>query len=493
MTDMCMKTTFLRLFQLVIILAPVVAMFWLLEKEFVPSGIFVVERIVNERSALMDRLLPDDRVRAPIQESDGEWAQQIVGDPVYFFAHPHRSFDRVDAEVWFKNTGVPIVELGVLAHAAGEIYDLKPLQNLVIDESPWTRLEQNGLVLLQRNPAYESIEAFLQDSPERNTIATYHYTIPEPYRLSDYQPSSQPQTIDVTLRGFHEFYTYLKNETFFFDMAFMDMNRKNGADPVSVVVIDEKGKPVGEVRALDDGNVSDDARPSALRDVKIEIPALPEGVYKIQLKAESDIFFRRLKTPQQKVTFLHNVYLGDEIAYREPSAAVSFWTEGKNMRFVTQHAEAVQTVQVGQKSVSISEPYLEYRLDVSEPGLVKAEIPRGDAIVRTDGHIAFSPEAWFNPDPVRLSANTDLDRLGVDFVIAAYDPPRQVGEWLVKTASFDTSLMSFDDDTWKFVISTPGIEDATGELFIHAINMEWLRPPLTWRKIIDEIKERLAL
>ena len=166
-----MKLFFLRCAQVLIVLIPVVVMGWLVRQAFVPSGVFVVTHRVGELSPFIDHLLPDARAPAPLQEEDGDWVQQIIGDPVYFFVHPHLDFERADVEVWFKNTGVPVVELGALVNVAGEVYDLKPMQNLRLDQSPWTRFEQDDLVLLQRESVYDSVDAFLADPPDRSRIA----------------------------------------------------------------------------------------------------------------------------------------------------------------------------------------------------------------------------------------------------------------------------------------------------------------------------------
>ncbi len=486
-----MRRFFLRLAQILIILTPVGVMAWLLYQEFVPSGVFLVRYRVGDRSPFIDHMVPDARVGAPFEEEDGDWVQQIIGDPVYFFVHPHHDFERADVELWFKNTSVPIVELGPLVNAAAESYDLQPIQNLRIDQSTWSRLEQNGLVLLQREPTYDSVDAFLADPPDRRRIATYHYALSDPYRIAGYQPSQTWQKVDVSLRGFHEFVTYIKDETLRFDIRFMDMNRKNGSDPVSALVFNEAGDPVAEAREADDGNVSDDARPSGLRGLLLDVPALPEGVYKVQLKAERDIFFRSIATPQQKLTFLTNIYLADEVAYREPNKPVRFWTEAKHLRFVTQHAESIQEIQVGGSVVRMTEPYFEERYEVPETGVVRVDVPRGDTMVRSDGHIAFSPEAWFNPDPIRLSADTDLDRLNVDFVMATYTPPKVVGEWFVQTVSFDTSQIVKEEGTSKFAISAPGVAELQTALLLGAIHMTWTKEPLTWRRFTDEIKEAI--
>jgi len=482
---------FIRVLQGLIAVLPVGIFCWLVWMNLVPSGVFVTERSVHGQSAFIERVLPDTRVREPYVDASGDWVQSIVGDPAFFFVHPHRRFDMVQAEVWFKNETVPIVEFGALAQNVGEVYDLHPLQNLLIDHSSWNRLEQDGFVLLQRDPVYESIDAFRKHPPAREQIATYHYALETPFRLSTYNPSNEKQTIDVSLRGFHEFYTYIKNETLHFDIRYMDMNRTNGDDSLRVVVLNEAGQSVGEVRALDDGNTGDNSRPSALKTLTLDILHLPEGVYKVQLQAEHDIFFRSIITSQQKMVFLNQLYLADEVGYQETPRPVSFWTEGKHLQFVTQHADAVQDVQVGKTIISVTKPYEEYRTVLDELGVLSGHIPKGDMIIRGDGLFAFAPEQYFRPDPVRLRADTDLDRQGIDFIMAKYKAPKKEGNWFVVDVKMDASILSFQDETWKFVFSLPGIDASTQEFLLGGVRLTLQRPVLTWEKMKQEIKERL--
>ncbi len=271
-----------RFAQYAIILTPVFIFGWLLWIELVPTGTFSVRHAVNERSPFIDRLLPEERV-LPLERADGEWRQAIVDDPAFFFVHPHRRFDRVEFEIWFQNAGVPIVELGGLADVRGEeeIYDLQPLENLIIDQSPWPKLREDDLVLLQRRPVYKSIEDFFRSLPSTRQIASYHYS-----------------------------------------------------DPLS---------------------------PQSLQ------------------------------------------------------------------------------------------------------------------------------------SQTRLLWDTDLDRLGINYIIARYEPPERIGTWNVKRVSFDPTKLRPDGRTWKIVFSVPGVKELNTHFYVGNINATFTRPPFRWSELWSEIRERLPL
>lgn len=465
-----------RLVQLLIVAVPIALFGWLLSRELVPSGTFEVRHEVGDASPFIDRLLPDARVSA-----DGV----VTDEPVFFFVHPHRHFDTVEAEIWFWNDSVPIVELGALANVETQAYDLHPLQNRIVDDLGWIRLEADGLVLLQRDLVYRGIDDFLENPPARSEIATYQTPLSTPYVLPGYAPSSVERTTDVSLRGFHEFKTYVKDETLSFDFAFMDMNRDDGADGVTIVVTDEGGTTVADARASDDGDLGDDARQSGLRHVAVSAAGLPEGVYKVAMQGSRDVFWRTITTPQQKMVFLNGLFLADEVGYKPSPRSVSFWTEAKHLSFSTRHAEGVQTVRSGAQSVTVAEPYARYDLDVESDGVAMVSAELGDLEIVADGHVAFSPDAYFDPDPVRLAYNTDLDRLGVNYVLAKYESPERVGDWYVARATFDTSKLVLADGAWKFAVSAPGVKELGASLTVGRIDMDWLRSPFSWNDLYE--------
>jgi len=454
-----------RLIQIVLICIPVGIMGWLLNQWFVPSGVFVVLHEVGENSSFIDELKPESRLEDMTENENKEMTQAIVGDPAYFFIHPHRDFKKATVEVWFQNQTLPIVEMGGLTQLNPDVYDLQPLHNRIIDESSWDRIDENGYVLLQKEKQYDSLQAFFQDPPSRDRVGVYKTTLDLPYRMEGYTATQTIQTLDVSLRGQHEFKTYLKDEPLSFSLYFMDMNRDEGEDVIRATVFNEEGLPVTEARFADDGNTSNDGVVDlGLKRLDLQASSLDEGVYKVVLNTTRDIFFRKIETTQQKVVFVNAVFVGDEVGYREPWKGAKLYTESKYLRFQTRHAEGVQTLTAGTSQVNIAQPYEWYGVSIREKGLQEVSVPTGDVEVVTSGLFAFSPTQYFNP----------LDNLDVDYVLAKYTSPRQEGDWLVATLSVPTEgLHAEEDGTWKFSFSTPFIEELHGRLVIHQIHA-WL-------------------
>lgn len=469
-----------RFIQITIIFIPIFLFGWLGVKNFVPNGIFVVKHPVSDVSSFVDTLSPRERVSEVKKNEEGDWVQTIFGDPVFFFVHPHRSFDSVEATVTFKNTHTPIVEFGALSALNPERYVLKPLQNLILDQSHWSRLSDGETLLLQREAKYKSVEDFLARPPSRFEVATYHADFSVPFRLPNYSASKVLQTIPVSLRGSEAIKTYLKNEPLHVRFLYTDMNRDHGSDAITISVTDESGRSILYFQTEDDGNATSNKKASAQKMITVDTQALPEGVYKIELHTSRDIFVRVIETTQQKIVFLNGVYLADEDGFRPSFSPVTFWTEAKRLSMQTRHAQSVQTVKVGSGTLDIPAPYTFTTTTVKDAGLIPVVVSKGDLEVITDAPIAFAPSQYFRPDPVRLLAHTDLDALKINYIFAKYTPPIVRDGWSVATVQLDAKNLLFDNGSWKFTFSTPEIAEFKSSVDVKSIDLVMKRSPIDW-------------
>lgn len=455
-----------------------------------------MEQTVGDASPFIDRLLPDTRALGPREGENGTY-QPIIAEPTYLSVHPPGEYETLTVELLFQNTAQPLVELGLVVNDDPIQYTLEPVQNLLVDGSSWERFDENGITLLQREQIYRSVADFLSDPPERQTIATYHYALEEPYRISAYSPAGQTTAVNVSLRGYHEYVTYVKNEPLMLQATFMDMNREYGEDVVELLVVNEAGEIVGSSQTEDDGEMEATSRGSSLRNAAIVLSDLPEGVYKVILKADRDIFFRMLSTRQRYVTFVGPIFLGDETGYRETPSAVSYVTDGKHLTFETYHADAAQEVAIGSGTLLLPEAQVRYAYDVTESGLVDVSASAGDFLFTGDGKVAFSAAQFFNPDPVKLNWNTDLDDLGINFIVAEYAPPVEEGDWLKATATFNLSDVSASESaapasggkqSLKLLLAAPGIATLQNEVQVHGYRLIFERPPLSREDFIEKVK-----
>ncbi|PIX61991.1 hypothetical protein CO057_03290 [Candidatus Uhrbacteria bacterium CG_4_9_14_0_2_um_filter_41_50] len=467
-----------RLAQLIIVLIPVTLFVWLLVIDIAPGGEFIVRHEVAEKSAYINSILPEDRTFGIQYNADGDAFTTIINDPVYFSVQlPNTEFDQIEVELEFANGGQSIIELGGLVDIFSEGYDLQPIHNLIIENSEWTRIEDSGVVLLQRVSNFLSIDNFLLNLPDRSEIATYQFDLENAYRISNYSALGYQQTFDVSLRGYHKYQTYIKNENFNLELTYMDMNRTIGSDGGVIRVWNESDQVMFETEFKDDGNETDN-QISSKQSIVIDKSGWPEGVYSVELSGTSDIFWRQIKTSQRYLTFVNKLYLGDDIGYLADSKSTSFYTNSKNLSLETYHADATQRVTLGADEVKIPYSHEKVTHTVEDAGVVYGHTPAGDVKITGDGKFSLSANSFFDPDPVKLNAFTNLDALGVNYIIAEYPGVTDGGDWKTANATFDIAELYKFDNSIKFIISLPAITTLQETVDVHAINVIFKKDPM---------------
>lgn len=480
-----------RILQLFILTIPIALFAWLLAVDISPGGEFVVLHDVETKTPFIDRILPDDRVLPTQYNSAGQPFTTLVDEPTYFSVHfPNTNFDRVILEVLFDNSHQAILEVGALADIFSQSFDLRPLHNLIIENLDWNQVQGSEVTLYDRNGSYSDIGEFFQEPPARSQIATYHYDFDVPYRLPFYEPLSGERAIDVSLRGFHKFVTYVKDEPVRIELTYMDMNRLIGEDEVRVTVRNENDEIVYEQVMKDDGNTVEN-QISSTKTIIINDSGWPEGVYSVDLSGTSDIFWREITTSLRYVTFVNTIYLADDVGHLPEPRGTVFFTNAKNFAFETLHAESAQNLGVGENEVQVPLSHEKVRASITDVGVVQGNSPRGDIKIVGDGKFSFSRDAFFDPDPVRLTGLTDLDALGIDYVLTTYTSPDREGDWYKQTAEFEIASIQTEDRDATFTLSAPLIGEEQNTVDIHAINLVFEKDPMTFKQFLGAIRERL--
>jgi hypothetical protein len=475
---------------LVMLLIPFGLFVWLVMVDIAPRGERTAQLVAGQMSPFIDRLLPDDRLLG-LQRVNGQAFETMVEQPVYFrVTPPLTAFTNLDVEVWFKNHGQPVLELGGLGDVRAQAYTFLPLQNQIIDALTWPHVTDGTVTLWQRVRTHDSVEAFLDDVPDDAVIATYQYDLEGPFRLASYLPSDQTYTLRESLRGHHKYVTYIKDETFMLTVDVEDMNRTTGADEGFVRVYNERGEGVLEARFDDDGNTTENQEVDRKR-LTLTQAGLPEGVYTVELSGTSDIFWRTLSTTQRYMVFVNQVYLADEVGYATTESAATFVTNAKHLTLETLHAEAVQNVDVGGQMVELMETHEKVHVDVTASGVVPVSVPVGDVKIVGKGKFAFSQEAFFDPDPLAVDAFTDLDAQGVDYLLTTYTAPRQEGDWLVQRNTFSLASLAQIDGALTFALSATGMEQWQSTIDVHKIVVRFTKDPMTVREVVRAIVDRI--
>ncbi len=454
-----------------------------------PLGQKTVKLEMGHESSYIQRLLPDERV-SQVESLDGDNFVTLLDEPVYFsVTPPPTAFETMRVEVTFDPGETPTLELGALQDVAAQAFDFKPLSNTLLENLDWTRRELGGgLALFTRESDQANAETFFEQPPDRSRVAVYKTEYPEPYRDPSYKSLGRRQTFNVSLRGPHEFLTYIKDEDFDLTVAYTDVNRTYGLDEGYIKVFNEAGDLMTQASFRDDDNVYDNQLTSSFKELRVDGENWPEGVYRISLSGTSDIIWRSFTTTQRYFVIKNRVFIGDDVGQLPQPRSTTVFTNAKRLTYETQHVEGLQTIQAGGQNQVVAAVGGKFTQSLLEPGVLAVTSPVGDVKITGEGKYAFSRDSWFDPDPISLTAFSDLEHGQVDYVLANLAPVTSEGDWRVATAEFDLTTLVQENGAYKFALSAPGIHAVLGDVKIHQVQVTFSRPRLTGSEAWTEIK-----
>lgn len=416
---------------------------------------------------------------------------RLIGDPIYFSVFTPRTFDEAKLIIKYRDrlsSETPVVEAGVLVDKLVWRYDLKPVQNKILDELKfsWPRLaDENTKLILQRDKNYSSVLDFerdlqagqLKDCPGGvlSCVAVYNYPLELTFRLPDYQKSS-PLVISTPLRGAHQFYIYLKDEPLKLDFEFVDLNQDKELDPIIVTIY--RGSEVIASQLLVDNNVNLGNGQTEEKKLSLLEPKLPSGVYKVEVRVNDDIVIKKITSSIDKLVFINKLW-----PVSTPGR-LTFYTDQNYLQVKALNPAALQTIKFGEQSFKISETYKQFtfKTEAATP-VKKIQLPGDEIILENGGVFAFSPESLFNPGLKKI------DRYFVPseetkYLIANYQIPRGDSELRTAEANFNLIGVYREKGKYNFMISIPGLQGTGGYLEIQEIKLEFKGRTL-WQKIFN--------
>lgn len=460
------------------------AVFFVLFMAVVPGGKITYSHGFEGNNSFIGNLTPIDRVKP-----DGK---TIIGDPVYFSLYTPRAFNDSKMTLKYKRRGdlsdAPIIEVGVLVDAQSWRYDLLPIENKIIDEISlsWNTIREGDVVLLQREnnatsfKKFDSVKEFIDDLPRLEEIALYNYDLKTDYVLDDYFKSEELKQNFYSIRSSYEFYTYIKDEDLDFKFTFLDLNKNKDMDAVDILVY-YRDEIIDSKHMEDDGNFNDDGKVGNSRDLELKIPGLPEGVYKIEIRANDDIVTKDISTKQQKMAFVNNVWLADE-----GSKDITLYTNSNILNVKTTNPASLQKIYFKGETLDLNETYKQFSVK-SASSSREMKLNKDGVILAGLGVFGFSDSDLIDPRFKKVDSNINVDEDGINYILADYNSPLLDGEWKVVEVEFDLSRAYREKNKYNFVISVPGLkpEEINNSLEIGRIKFD-----LTGTNLLEYIKRR---
>ena len=461
---------------------------WLLYMAIVPSGkITYVYDFANGDYQLagadkfISQLTPEERV-----EEIKDRSQKIIGDPVYFSLRLPRKFNKAKLTLEYKNESErPLLEAGVLMDKIIWRYQLQPIENKIIDKLAlvWNVIEENGIMLLQREKKYDTLDNFLANLPLPEEIALYNYDLKKEYLLKDYEPSKVKQEINYSLRGPYQFYTYIKSEDLDFDFTLLDLNQNKDSDAVDINLYYDD-KLIASRRLDDDGIKADKGEMKEVRKLDFAEAGLPEGVYKIELRANDDIITKKIATSQSKISFLNRIWLAGE-----NDKDISLYTDSQLINVQTINPASLQIIKIGDKELEISSTYRQFS-QMLENKVSEIKIARGDIILAGSGVFSFNSENLLDPNFKKVDESFSANPAGINYILAGYRIPEEKDGWKTAQAEFDLNNAYREWNKNSFVVSIPGLK-ADNEIN-DSIEIRGIKIELEGKTLKEKLKEFLS-
>jgi len=467
------------------ILAAVIAV--LLYLGIVPFGKISYVYRFDRTSEFIGALTPKERV------NDAQYPNTMLGDPVYFTLHTPRSFDWALVHLRYKNINHdnlanPIIELGPLVDKISWRYDLRPVENKLIDSMDlvWEKVTSGDLVLLQKEKRFASVDDFLGALNEIDLakVAVYNYNLETDYLLRDYKASTRNLVIDRAMRGAYQFYTYIDKENLNFDFEFGDLNKNRDSDPIEVRLF--RNNELIETRQLeDDGNRSDDGFENEIRKLNFTVFDLETGVYKLELKANDDIVTEKIVTKQNKLAFVNGVRLHDV-----GNSDITIFTDSKKIQSKTIYPSSLQTIKIGNFELQLTETYKQFETSVvratSTDELTKILLEKDGVFLNGNGVFSYTTESLINPSIKKIDNNIDVRNDGIEYVLARYQAPIVEDDWKTASVAVDLSSAYREKQRYSFLVSIPGLKTDDG--IDDGIIIDEVRIDLTGWSLVSRIK-----
>ncbi|MEK7632548.1 MAG: hypothetical protein AAB473_02035 [Patescibacteria group bacterium] len=466
-----------------IVFAALLPFIWLSLLSSSPSGERSVSWIPGSLSPFVQSPLPAERVSGA-QDSDRGAYVSIESEPVYFSVFPPSDdFTSAEVSLEFDPHDAFAVELGGMTNLAAYAFDFRALSNAKLENLSWNILpnadSESALTVFAKDDVKAAVQDFVLHQPARTAVVTYRATLPGTYREPSYTPLGHEQTFSISLRGSHEYVTYIKNELFHLALRYQDINRTFGADEGYVRVYDESGTVMLERTITDDGNISEDQTYSS-HDLVLDGKNWPEGVYRVELSGTSDIMWRQFITNQRYMAFKNRLYVGDDVGYLSTDRKTSFTTNSKSIAFETFHADSAHLVTLGASTVGIPQSHVLTRATIPDNGTVTGITDAGDIKMTGEGKFAPVASAFFDPDPRPLTTQTNLEDPTIRYVYANLSEANVNADgWRVADTTFSLTDLAKEAGAYKFALSLPGLATDAQSVDVHRFTVTFHKEPIS--------------
>lgn len=456
---------------------------WIGLQRFPLSGTISFDVPFDGSSAWMDPFLPSERVTSPGVQSDGWRGQRVLGDPVYSSARIPGSYDSVTLEMEYRPNGVRLAEIGILRDEATLATEFVPMWFSQLATGDW-KLEE----------AKDGYRGYIKRGTSIDLLSSSDYS-----KLALWYGSSTPlltedsadiaTTTRISLRGAFDIWAIPADGEILFSFSVQDSNRRTGSDAIVLQIV--KGSEIIKTEAIGIGG-SRDEKMGLVTDASIRAKDLKAGAYRVRVIAEDDVFVRSITTSAKHWVIGPRISFGDMVGYSTSSQSAVVWTNSRHLVLETVHEEGLQRVSLGKDAVDLVETHSPMYLTRTNVGtsIQKLEAPNGDLRVIGDGFFSLSPDAFFIPEPRRITAYTDIDAEGISAILTSANLPESLGDGWYRSAV--TFALDSSQDRARFTLSLPDIASASSSMDIRRVKLTYARPALSFSEWLRVLRSEVS-
>lgn len=409
---------------------------------------------------------------------------KIIGDPVYFYLRTPRTFSSAKLKIKYQFSPQLLsekkyfnIEAGVLMDKSNWHYDLKPVFNSTLNDISNNKefyvSRDNDIIFAQSKSAEKFVDykEFLNSDKYPEALFYNYYPFFD-FRINNYlsvdgmdRPDYFHHDISTNLRnlrGSYLFYTYIKDDKLKFDFEF------SAKDSLEASI---RPKNVSIFVYYQNETIFSDSfqfNSNEKHDYFLNLEALPEGAYKIEIKTEDDVITRNLKTELNKISFLNRVWLDDL------DDSFTLYSNKNSFRVKSFNSDCLGELKINGQVFQVDKIFQQFNFSGPknnlDNNLNKIESDSCGFLIETNGFLSFSETSFMNPLLNRLDQDSDLEQF--DYLLAKYK--NEYLEEGVYLSELDFNLIGAfrDKDGYRFLISAPFLSELEKEKYLEILDLE---------------------
>lgn len=412
---------------------------------------------------------------------------KIMGDPVYFYLNSPRNFSQAKLKIKYRISPQALednkfinIETGVLIDKENWQYNLNPVfNNVLLDLSDSQNIQmENNLFFYQKNNDFKNYQEFLENNNFLSS-AFYNYSFDYEYSLSNYQPSDDNEDLIIkNIRGSHSFYVYLKDKNLKIDFSFLSKprDRQNSLPKnMSIFVYYQDEVIFSENNFFIDNDL----------EYSLNLPALPEGAYKIEVKTDDDVLIKSIKTPLSKLVFINKVWLDEQ------DAKFVLFSNKNNFRIKALESLCLGEIRINEDIFLIDKIFQQFNINADKGDhnldkLTKIDSGSCGFLFENNGLFSFSEESFFDPTLSKLDEFTDIET--IDFLLGNFKLPKKIGDYYVSEVDINLAGAIREKDGYNFIISAPFLKNIIDSQYIEIKEIEI---ELIGKNLFTKIREKI--